>query len=337
MSRLEKLNFRRVDNAVATAKLLNESYRSISQSDSVKYVIGAMQPIDSEYTSNTLKQAERVRSQLESGIKEPCSYDYQGSVTNDTHIKAKSDIDLLVIIDKFFSLENPQIPISPYKGNPLQDLLNLRTEVESVLENAFPQATVDKAGSKSVSIAGGSLTRKVDVVPCNWYNTNDYVKEKNKIYRGIQILDKSVPERLLNKPFLHNAWIDFKDSKTNGGMRMACRLMKSIKYDSDIADPTSYDIVSIVFNIPDDKLYYTKGTELMILSSCLDYCRLLQSNSVLRESIKVPDGHRKIFDVGHATLAGLNQLTKELETLASDVLNENHRSFKKLAEARLEF
>jgi len=271
MSRLDKLNIRRTDDSVAEAKLFNEAYRDIAQSDSVKYVIGAMQPIDPEYTKNTYKQAERVRSQLENRLTDSCEYKYQGSVTNDTHIKAKSDIDLLVIIDKFFSLENPQVPTSPYKGDPLKDLLNLRKEAEDALESAFPQADVDKTGSKSISIEGGSLTRKVDVVPSNWYNTNKYAETGNDIYRGVKILDTSVPTRLANTPFLHNAWIDHKDANTDGGMRKACRLMKSLKYDSEKIELSSYDIVSIAFNISDANLLIPKGGELQILAVCLDY------------------------------------------------------------------
>lgn len=337
MSRLDKLNHRRIDDHIIEAKLLNEVYRNISQSDSVKYVIGAMQPIDPEYTKNTYKQAERVKGQLENKLTNSCEYKYQGSVTNDTHIKAKSDIDLLVLIDKFITLEKPQVPKSPYKGDPLKDLMNLRKEAEDALEGAFPQADVDKFGSKSISIEGGSLTRKVDVVPSNWFNTNRYAETEKQYYRGVQILDKSVPTRLTNTPFLHNAWIECKDSNTNGGMRKACRLMKSLKYDSENIDLSSYDIVSIAFNIPDANLSHYRGKELLILSSCLDYCRELQSNSVLRESIEVPDKHRKIFCDGHATLLGLNQLTRELEQLTNDVLLENKRSFHKLSEARIDY
>lgn len=337
MSRLDKLNLRRTDESVTEAKLFNEAYRNIFQSESVKYVVGSMQPIDPEYTKNTYKQAERVKGQLENRLTDICEYKYQGSVTNDTHIKAKSDIDLLVIIDKFYTLQSPQTPKNPYKGDPLQDLLDLRNEAERALEAAFSQARIDKSGNKSISIEGGSLTRKVDVVPSNWYHTNKYAESGNEIYRGVQILDKSVPTRLANTPFLHNAWIDHKDKNTQGGMRKASRLMKSLKYDSEDIDLSSYDIVSIAFNMPDESLSYPKGSELRILSSCLDFCKKLQSDSNFRQSIEVPDGHRKVFCEGHATLSGLDQLTHELEQLANDVLRENQRSFRRLAEARVEY
>jgi hypothetical protein len=334
MSRLEKLRHRRIDESIVEGRLLTEAYQRIAQSESVKYVIGSMQPIDSEYTENTYKQAERVKSQLEQRLSEVCEYKYQGSVTNDTHIRAKSDIDLLVITNKFITLESPQVPASPYRGNPLNDLLNLRSEAEGALEKAFPQANIDKCGSKSITIEGGSLTRKVDVVPSNWHNTNKYVETKKDICRGVQILDKSVPGFLVNTPFLHNAWIDYKDDLTGGGLRKACRLMKSLKYDSEKIELSSYDIVSIAFNMSDSSLSHPKGSELLILSACLSYCKVLQSDGLLRESILVPDHHRKIFTKGHATLNGLNQLTSELQKLESDILHENQRSFKRLAEAR---
>lgn len=337
MSRLEKLDSRRIDPNVAEAKLLNEAYRSINQSESVRYAIGAMQPIDPEYTKNTFSQGDRVRNQLENRLEEKCEYKYQGSVTNDTHIKARSDIDLLVLVDKFFTLEKPQVPSSPYKGNPIQDLLALRNEAESSLIQAFPQAEIDTSGSKSITVEGGSLTRKIDVVPSNWYNTNKYAETGNEIYRGVQILDTSGPSRLKNTPFLHNAWIDYKDSETNEGFRKACRLMKSLKYDTDNIDLSSYDIVSIAFNMPNQSLSIQRGSELVLLASCLDYCRSLHSDPTLRDSINVPDGHRKVFASGYATEEGLRQLVAELEALSNDVLRENQRSFAKLAEARIEY
>ena len=113
--------------------------------------------------------------------------------------------------------------------------------------------------------------------------------------------------------------------------------MKSLKYDSENIDLSSYDIVSIAFNMQDYRLNLPRGSELGILAACLDYYHNLQADSVLRNSIDVPDGHRKVFADGHATLAGFNQLTSELESLSNDVLRENYRSFKKLAEARVEY
>jgi hypothetical protein len=335
MSRLEKLYARRTDDLIELSEPIYESFKSINQSESVKYVIGAMQPIDPRYTRNTYKQAERVSDQLKNRLDErSCDFKYQGSVTNDTHIKAKSDIDLLVITGKFVTLEYPQVPPNPYKGNPVDDLLSLRADAETCLQLAFPKAEIDTSGNKSIAIEGGSLTRKVDVVPANWFETNEYSETNDESFLGVSILDKSVPTRITNTPFLHNARISNKDDRTLGGLRKACRLMKSLKYDYDHIDLSSYDIVSIAYNIPDEYLYHPKGSELKILAQCLSYCHYLINNQLYRDSIEVPDQSRKVFKEGHATLDGLQSLYAELVNLANDVINENHRSFKNLNEAR---
>lgn len=335
MSRLNRLNARRTDDSVVTAKMLNEVYKSINQSEAVKYIVGAMQPIDPEYTKNTYAQGERIRKQLEAGLSSECEYEYQGSVTNDTHIKAKSDIDILLITKKYHTLEAPQVATHPYKGDPIQDLLDLREESRRCLTNAYPTATVDSSKSKCIRITGGSLTREIDIVPSNWLNTNDYSETKQKIFRGVEILDSVNKRKLRNTPFLHNAWIEDKDSKTQGGLRKAARLMKSLMYDTDSIELSSYDIVSIAYNMDMGQLSIKQGEELKLLQACKDFCTLLDDNSMIRDSLNVPDNHRKIFAPGHATQKGLKQLLGELHKLSEDVLNENSRSFKKLAEARI--
>lgn len=336
-NRLEKLQSRRIDMEITNAKQINEIYRRISQSDSVKYVLGAMQPIDPEYTKATYAEGDRVWNQLDKNLMIYCKLRYQGSVTNDTHIKAKSDIDLLTVINKFVTLERPQEPSAPYQGNPSQDLYDLRKEEIDILTRAFPEAKVDSSGKKAISLEGGSLRRKIDVVPCNWFNTNKYAETDNEVYRAVQILDAETGERIKNTPFLHNALIDHKDKAVGGGLRKAARLMKSLKYDTESIDLSSYDIVAIAYNIEQELLNLPEGMELTLLQSCCDYCERLLQNNYLRDQIYVPDGHRKVFESGHATRQGLEQLTRELVSLRNDVLNENSRSFNKLAEARVVF
>src|SRR5262245_60652655 len=98
MRRLEKLERRRIDeSALVRASLSREVYRQLKDSESVRYTVGAMQPIDSDYTKNTFAQGDRVKDQLKQRLAVTCDYEYQGSVTTDTHIKARSDIDLLLI------------------------------------------------------------------------------------------------------------------------------------------------------------------------------------------------------------------------------------------------
>ena len=337
MTRLDRAIARRTDDHIRPAYAVDESYRNLQQSDSVRYVIGAMQPIDRAYTKNTYDQGYKVCNQLSKRLSTSCDYEYQGSVTNDTHVKARSDIDVLLLTQKFEILEHPQIPLNPYNGDVIQDLIDLREDAVSCLESAFPQAKVDASGSKSISVQGGSLRRKVDVVPSNWFNTNEYAATRNDVFRGVEILDSKARKSLLNTPFLHNHRIEEFDRRTYGGLRKAARLMKSLKYDSDAVDLSSYDIVSIAYNMTDWLLSVPIGNALGILDTCLNYCEWLRRDDQTRMLIEVPDGHRRVFTSGHATVKGLKQLLNELSELERDVLNENSRSFTKLSEARIEY
>src|SRR5678816_1615941 len=117
MRRIEKLERRRIDDSpMVRASLSQEVYKSIKDSESVRYAIGAMQPIDPDYTQNTYDQGNRVKSQLQQRLAIDCDYEYQGSVTTDTHIKARSDIDLLVVRKGWWWVDPPQESKSPYQG-----------------------------------------------------------------------------------------------------------------------------------------------------------------------------------------------------------------------------
>lgn len=337
MTRLERAIARRTDDLVEKARLVDEGYRHLAQSESVRYVVAAMQPINAAYTKNTYDQGDRVCNQLQRCLATSCEYEYQGSVINDTHVKARSDIDVLLLTGRFETLERPQVATYPYDGNVVQDLIDLREDAIACLENAFPEAKVDSSGSKSITVQGGSLRRKIDVVPSNWYNTNEYAATRNKVFRGVQILDAVTRERLKNTPFLHNERIDRRDRRTGGGLRKAARLMKSLKYDTETVDLSSYDIVSIAYNIPDWQLSVPRNEELRILDVCLEFCVRLVREDAERMAIDVPDGHRKVFAPGHATVDGLRQLAIELVELKQDVLEENDRSFAKLSEARIDY
>lgn len=336
-NRLARLEARRIDPMLKEAKLLNEVYRGIQQSESVRYAIGAMQPIDPEYTRNTFAQGDRVRDQLARRLTQSCDYRYQGSTTNDTHIRARSDVDLLVILTAWYWLQPPQVPANPYRGDEKQDMRALRSESEESLQDAFPAADVDGDGSKAICIDGGSLTRRIDVVPATWYNSNHFAQTGDETVRGVRVFDIETGAFITNYPFLHNACIDVKDARTLGGLRKAARLMKSLKYDSDTVTLSSYDIVSIAYNIPDNQLAFAPPFELRIVDSSHDYCVQLSRDASLRSTIHVPNGTRPVFGGRDgATEKQLDELVAELRQLRQDILSENARSFVKLAEARVE-
>ena len=74
--------------------LRKEAFAGIEEDDAVKYLVGAMEPIDPAYTKKTFEEGDRVRNQIASGLSREsltAEYEYQGSAVKNTHIQAYSD------------------------------------------------------------------------------------------------------------------------------------------------------------------------------------------------------------------------------------------------------
>jgi len=262
LSRLEKLRSRRIDPNIKVGGL-NEVYGRLTTEDSaVQYAIGAMQPIDPDYTARTIQERNRVEKQLSDGFSGQglrVDFDYQGSVTNDTHIRAHSDVDLLTLDTRFIAITIADISRG-YPDDPIAGLRQIRKVAAAKLRAAYPAAKVDETGSKAVKISGGSLMRKIDVIASNRWHTVEYCREAQKHWLGIEILDNDLGIRIPNRPFLHNKRIEDKDKTVNGGLRKLIRLLKSLKYDSDEKiDLSSYDLAGIIYNMPETHLFSHTG------------------------------------------------------------------------------
>src|SRR5271166_458057 len=340
-SRLGKLRSRRLDPLVKVAGVHEAYERLVGEDDSVRYAIGAMQPIDEAYNERTITERARVEKQLADGFRSAVlgiEFDYQGSVTNDTNIRAYSDVDLLTVESRWFSIEPPNVPTWPYIGNEIENLREIRSASIKILRNAFPEATVDASGAKCVNISGRSLRRRVDVIACARWDTVEYVSTRQKHWRGIEILDNAKGQRLPNKPFLHNRRIEERDAKTNGGLRKFIRLLKSLRYDNDEKiELSSYDIAGIAFNNFDSWLTAQPGNDLSLVSNGLSYLRYVLTNDDYRASLDMPNKTRKVFGPDGASKAGLEQLTKAMDVLMAEIEQAFRRSLRKLDEARINY
>ncbi len=330
-NRLDALKNRRHDSelikkafAEGQYEILTESYERIKEPKTIKYVIGAMQPVDYKYTKNTLDEGERVKNQLGklAEIGYEIAFKYQGSVTNNTHIKAHSDIDILTIHQEFITLEPPQKASIPYRGDPVQDLCKLREDCYSILSSAFYAAEIDNTGAKSISLKGGSLRRKVDVVPSNWYDTLKYTETKLDYYRGVMVLDYKNKTRISNTPFYHNKLLDDKDTNTAGNYKKVVRLLKTLKADAenDIG-LSSYDIAALMYHMKNSD-YLIKNSPLLLIFNSLNFLKSVYSNEFYRNNLSVPDNSRKIFQANGATLNDLRLLIIELDNVYQDLLDD---------------
>ncbi|HET6432890.1 hypothetical protein [Dyella sp.] len=339
-SRLERLQVRRVDPSIKgktwDQAVAMEAFARVADDDAIKYAIGAMQPIDPDYTKNCFVEGDRVKNQLDKGLSTSAEFAYQGSVTNDTHIKAHSDIDLLTLHSAFSTVERPGVPAGPYQGDVFADLKSLRLDATTVLRKVFPEANVDDAPGKAISLTGGSLRRKVDVVIGNWWDTVEYQQLALPDNRGVKIFDSRTGSRIENKPFLHNNRVATRDQNLNGSLRKVIRLLKSLRYDAETeVKISSYDIAAIGYAMPDHLLSVPHGFELRLVEACQTWLLQLASDNALRERLEVPNGMRRIFGADGASTTGLHQLYREVAGLMDDIKRGLSRSFRKLEEARV--
>lgn len=323
---------------VLAKSLTPESYtRRAPVTKHTQYALGSMQAVDPDYTRISLEEADRVKAQLDTGLARKsisASYRLQGSVACDIHIRGVSDVDLLVLDGRYihYDANGPRAKAGGY-GNPvtydtLQALIELRKESENILDSAFPAAKVKKNGAKAINISGGSLRRPVDVVPGNWFDSISYQGSNAEVDRGVHILNKDVPERILNTPFKHIQRINERDHLSLGGLKKAIRLCKNVKADA-ASDGTqinlsSFDIASALWHSDMGALTVGIANELAILAEATRFLDELARQPAYARTLRVPDDSRCIFD-NDEKLEGLRLLSLEMDDLSEKVAREQSK------------
>lgn len=129
--------------------------------DVARYVKRAMCAVDDEYTRKTKEAGEMAKRHISTAIRD-VSFEYQGSVMTDTHIRGASDIDLLVFCEKFYGTDIDKVreeiqhpgnhtysqlirlidynnSFSLYQGNSSEDLRQLRAYTKGIAYTFYPQ------------------------------------------------------------------------------------------------------------------------------------------------------------------------------------------------------
>ncbi len=103
--RIGQLSLDSVQQILAKSQI-SESYAKRAPGlKNTRYALGAMQAVDADYTKVSIEEAKRVGVQLESGLAKlniAIQLRLQGSVPCDIHIRGVSDVDLLVLDDRYF-------------------------------------------------------------------------------------------------------------------------------------------------------------------------------------------------------------------------------------------
>lgn len=309
-----------------------EKYENLAESASIKYTIGAMAPVEGNSTQVSISEGQRVADSL---IKSLASKNIkaisrlQGSVALDIHIKGHSDVDMLIIKEDIIQVQLPVV--TSYEDvndtRTMEDIIKeIRLESETILPINFPQVTINCKGNKSITMEGGSLKRKVDIVPASWYDTRDYQSSQDESDRGIKIYHKADHTLIKNFPFKHIHLINNRNTRYNGNLKMVIRLMKNMiadmpDYKKNVAKKlSSYDLASIAYHM-DKELYLSYDMRLGLVEKIRKHLNNLLKNKSLRDALDVPDGSRRIFDI-EEKVKSLEILEKEFEDLALAIFKD---------------
>lgn len=331
--RLQKLDTRRNPHPTLLESMYGEPYAQTNFSKSIKYALGAMAPVKSEYTQKSKDEGFRVASTLQSLLIQEglgISYELQGSVALDIHIKGVSDVDVLVL-HPYLTTETPEIdPLrysSPNNAKPMIEAMRVYRELcEDKLLSRYYAADVDITGAKSISLSGGSLERKVDIVPSHWRDTIKYQMSNNIRDREVRIYDKSIDATVGNMPFKHIGVISDRDLKYNGNLRKVCRLLRTLQADvsDDLKDKISsikgYDMASISYHM-DNNLSTPLYFDLSLVDAARNFLLDLIINKDFRNSLITPDESRKVFD-DNSKLDALIVLTNEVVKLSDSIFED---------------
>ncbi|WP_085319339.1 hypothetical protein [Vibrio harveyi] len=311
-----------------------EAYERLGESAGVRYALGAMAAVSEQSTRVSISEGNRVADTLidmlnNAGVRTVKRM--QGSVALDIHIEGHSDVDMLILHDEIVLVETPKVDgnpcYPPADKRPMVEIIaELRTLSEEKLTTRYWQADVDCSNGKSISMEGGSLKRKVDIVPSCWYYTQDYQRSDEEKDAGVKIYNKKEHKLIGNFPFKHIARVNERDSLYGGNLKKVTRLLKNVVADMPDSKKktakalTSYDLAGIAYHM-NENLNVPSYMSLSLVEKTREYLQLLTLSNLYRETLMVPDDTRKIFD-NDEKVEALEILHKEVSDLAFSIFRE---------------
>ncbi len=322
-TRLVNLQNRKFDQEL-NESIISKSFSSKDFPANIKYLLESMSPIDQKYNDRTIEAAGRVQKHLQDNYKLHFNRAFrtQGSVKTRTNIKVHSDFDLLTIIDRY-NFNAPGIPNEKdyTESDPDEDIFVLREQTTSILKNIYTD--VDETGEKSISVFNRSLNRKVDIVFCFWYHSEQYIETRNEYYRGVYLYNFPSKRKISDFPFAHISLVNNKGENTHDGSRRGLRLLKTLRADSvtELEKLSSFHLTSLVHSIPNENLLYSPGSEIAIAKTISDEMNKLLYDPRYRKGIKSPNGKETPM-ANDDTLPDIKLLKGDLDILIEDSVKE---------------
>lgn len=186
----------------------------------------------------------------------------QGSYANNTNVKGRSDVDIVVLdLSKFRPQYRSDQSNKDYGFINATDNINIKNIIEKGFKEYFGEEFVVRH-DKCINIKPTRERNNIDIVPAMQYRdyTKDYSKNSENYTEGTLITtDKG--EEIINYPFHHLEYGYNKHIATQRRYRKIVRIMKYLMYDMqkenipEAKDMSSFGVESLLFNV--DNNYYT--------------------------------------------------------------------------------
>lgn len=336
-----KVRSRLNPDEVLFEKSFRDEISSISTNDILVYIRTSMKGVPDNYTQRSREAGEQVKKHLMRELTD-ITYKYQGSVMTNTHIRGVSDIDLLVICDKFYHWDSVEVnnilndysqkikystteiqklesetKMFSYSGNAIEDLKSNRMDSERILNYVYSNCDISKP--KAIKIKNLNLNREVDTVIANWYDSTFSIVNGKGDNRGIQVFNKDENSRgPIGYPFLSITRINHRSSFTNGRLKKMIRFLKNVKADSDFdIKLSSFDINAICYDIATSK--YQNSSFYQLVPILYLQLHSLSTEKIHSDRLKSIDGSEYIFRYDSGKLDSLKLLMSEVGGIFADL------------------
>lgn len=187
----------------------------------------------------------------------------QGSYANYTIVRESSDVDIIVELEELtyfnFNDLNPEDQEDVEVEDVDYDYWDFRSDVEDVLRDQYPSATIDPTGN-AIEIQAPGLPLDADILVCADYIY--YYNYPSDYYNGIVFWPTDSDRSVVNYPKRHERYGAEKQDTTGNRFKPTVRMFKNARNamleDGYIQDSVadSYFIECLLYNVPPGRYVY---------------------------------------------------------------------------------
>lgn len=216
----------------------------------------------------------------------------QGSYRNRTHIRADSDVDVIVELkstfyyeDKYLSTEEKSLFHKDYPSPAIYGFSEFKNDVYDALVSYFGSTSVTQ-GKKCIRIIGNQHRSNADVLACQEYRLYTNYEGRNTVYLPGIKFQKTTGEVVINWPKVHYLNGSEKNQSTNQMYKGTVRIFKNLRNllrDANIIGVNScpsYFIEGLIFNAPNTCFKSTYTSSLTTVLEALSTADLEQFTCV---------------------------------------------------------